>query len=295
MSSPTPLFWVPPPLLTPRAVTPFSLSCARILSRQVQDGLIHKTEFCLALFNNADHDSLFANRVFEIFDKKKNNVIEFGEFVQALSVFHPKAPLAEKAECACWDSYSCWALRCCASDACDLPPPPPPPPPPPRDARTRAVAFRIYDLGNTGEINREEVRTMLRAFLKEDPAMQRLPPAALESIIDRTFTVAGQEVRLSNEDSIGPGEWLAFVNKMPQILNKMTLPVLRDLTTAFPSFLLNSTASNSDMMKLGAHEEFREALKAAKDAAAAYGKANAAQAAQGGAAPATGQDKDRHR
>ena len=67
----------------------------------MQDGLIHKTEFCLALFNNADHDSLFANRVFEIFDKKKNNVIEFGEFVQALSVFHPKAPLAEKAECAC--------------------------------------------------------------------------------------------------------------------------------------------------------------------------------------------------
>ena len=38
-------------------------------------------------------------QVFEIFDKKKNNVIEFGEFVQALSVFHPKAPLAEKAEC----------------------------------------------------------------------------------------------------------------------------------------------------------------------------------------------------
>jgi hypothetical protein len=146
-------------------------------------------------------------------------------------------------------------------------------------------------LGNTGEINREEVRTMLRAFLQEDPAMQRLPPAALESIIDRTFTVAGQEVRLSNEDSIGPGEWLAFVNKMPQILNNMTLPVLRDLTTAFPSFLLNSTASNSDMQKLGAHEEYRAALKEAQAAAAALGKANAAQAAQGGAAPAAGQDR----
>ena len=39
-------------------------------------------------------------QVFEIFDEKKNNVIEFGEFVHALSVFHPKAPLAEKAECA---------------------------------------------------------------------------------------------------------------------------------------------------------------------------------------------------
>ena len=125
---------------------------------------------------------------------------------------------------------------------------------------------------------------MLRAFLTEDPALQRLPPAALESISDRTFHVAGQEVRLSNEDSIGPGEWLAFVNKMPQILNNMTLPVLRDLTTAFPSFLLNSTASNSDMTKLGQHEEMREALKAAQ---VAYGKT---QAAQGGAAPAAGQD-----
>ena len=39
-------------------------------------------------------------QVFEIFDEKQNNVIEFGEFVHALSVFHPKAPLAEKAECA---------------------------------------------------------------------------------------------------------------------------------------------------------------------------------------------------
>lgn len=35
-----------------------------------------------------------------MFDFKKNNVIEFGEFVRALSVFHPKAPMHEKAACA---------------------------------------------------------------------------------------------------------------------------------------------------------------------------------------------------
>ena len=38
-------------------------------------------------------------QVFELFDIKRNNVIEFGEFVRSLSVFHPKAPLQEKASC----------------------------------------------------------------------------------------------------------------------------------------------------------------------------------------------------
>lgn len=28
-------------------------------------------------------------------------MIEFGEFVRSLSVFHPKAPLQEKAQCEC--------------------------------------------------------------------------------------------------------------------------------------------------------------------------------------------------
>ena len=58
-----------------------------------------------------------------MFDEKKNNVIEFGEFVHALSVFHPKAPLAEKAECArplCGTggaAPSCAALRSCHAPA----------------------------------------------------------------------------------------------------------------------------------------------------------------------------------
>ena len=38
-------------------------------------------------------------QVFELFDIKQNHVIEFGEFVRSLSVFHPKAPLPEKAKC----------------------------------------------------------------------------------------------------------------------------------------------------------------------------------------------------
>ena len=47
-------------------------------------------------------------QLFAQFDLKRNNIIDFGEFVRSLSVFHPKAPLEEKAECeqtswACYD------------------------------------------------------------------------------------------------------------------------------------------------------------------------------------------------
>lgn len=62
------------------------------------DGFIHKDELAWALFK-AHRDNLFVDRVFELFDIKRNNVIEFGEFVRSLSVFHPDAPLEEKAKC----------------------------------------------------------------------------------------------------------------------------------------------------------------------------------------------------
>jgi len=35
----------------------------RVSNSLVEDGLIHKEEFCLALFNNATRENLFANRV----------------------------------------------------------------------------------------------------------------------------------------------------------------------------------------------------------------------------------------
>ena len=155
----------------------------------MKDGLIHKEEFCLALFRER-RDNLFATRasapapaaapargtrsasaapvrrrrpplrrackrrgaaqVFEVFDEKKNNVIEFGEFVRALSVFHPKAPLQEKA----------------------------------------ALAFRIYDLGNTGTIDHSGAqapapsRSRLRASVS-GRAAGRLSCAARHGASDR--------------------------------------------------------------------------------------------------------------
>lgn len=38
-------------------------------------------------------------QIFDLFDVKRNGVIEFGEFVRSLGVFHPDASVADKTTC----------------------------------------------------------------------------------------------------------------------------------------------------------------------------------------------------
>lgn len=166
-----------------------------------KDGLIHKEEFQLALFKNSNRKNLFADRIFDLFDLKRNGVIEFGEFVRSLHIFHPDTPMEDKI----------------------------------------AFAFRLYDLRGTGSIEREELKEMVLAILNESDLL--LSDDAVEQIVDQTF----QQADLNGDGRIDVDEWKAFASKNPALLKNMTLPYLKDITMAFPSFVLYSGSGDEEL------------------------------------------------
>ncbi|CAN6231351.1 unnamed protein product [Urochloa humidicola] len=166
-----------------------------------KDGLIHKEEFQLALFRNSNKKNLFADQIFDLFDLKRNGVIEFGEFVRSLNIFHPDTPISEKI----------------------------------------TFAFRLYDLRGTGFIELEELKEMVLAILNESELI--LSDDAVEQIVDQTF----KQADTNNDGKIDSEEWKAFASKNPGLLKNMTLPYLKDITMAFPSFVLNSGASDEEL------------------------------------------------
>ncbi|KAG6389706.1 hypothetical protein SASPL_151179 [Salvia splendens] len=133
---------------------------------------------------------------------RKNGVIEFGEFVRTLNIFHPDTPQQDKI----------------------------------------AFAFNLYDLRHTGYIEREELKDMVLATLRESELS--LSEDDVEAIVDKTL----QEADLNGDGKIDLEEWKKLVAKYPSLTKNMTLPHLREITLAFPNFVMETEVVDSELV-----------------------------------------------
>ena len=172
---------------------------AKVARKHDRNGVIDFAEFQSALYGAHEHgeDDLFSERIFECFDTQNNGELSFEEFVVGLSVFHPNATRKEKTE----------------------------------------FAFKVYDLRGTGMIDRDDVRRMLVAVLRQSTSMM-LTKEMIEQVLDQTF----EDCDLTKDGVISLKEFEALVEKNEKVIANMTMSSLNQLTKQYPDFLFNEAS-----------------------------------------------------
>ncbi|KAL3498609.1 hypothetical protein ACH5RR_041341 [Cinchona calisaya] len=139
---------------------------------------------------------------FDLFDEKRNGVIEFEEFIHALNGFHPYAPFEDKID----------------------------------------FAFRLYDLRQTGFIGREEMSTRKQVLLQVKQMViailleseMELSDDLEEQIIDKTSA----DTDADKDGKVNKDEWKDFVVRHPSLLKNMTASLLETSALQFPVLFL---------------------------------------------------------
>nr|KAJ0217891.1 hypothetical protein LSAT_V11C300105880 [Lactuca sativa] len=116
----------------------------------IEDGLIHKSSGLR--FSATAARTICWQILFDIFDIKKNGVIEFDEFVRSLSIFHPDAPESDKIE----------------------------------------FMFRLYDLKHNGFIERDEMVLALLSEMNVDLSNDEVEAILDKTILDADLNGDGK-------------------------------------------------------------------------------------------------------
>ncbi|KAH0978781.1 hypothetical protein GBA52_005958 [Prunus armeniaca] len=185
-----------------------------------QNTLNSQEEFQLALFKNKDKRNLFADRIFDVFDVKRNGVIEFGEFVRSLGVFHPNAPVEDKTACKNITLFP-YVSNC--------------------NLKEMVLAL----LHESELVLSDDVIEVIVDKVQLDPY-----PCSVKLNVLKFFVFSPQtysEADKKGDGRIDQEEWREFVLKHPSLIKNMTLPYLKDITLAFPSFVMSSEVEDSEI------------------------------------------------
>ena len=160
--------------------------------------------------------NLFVDRMFELFDSNNDQNINFPEFVAGLSCFTLRAKPKEKALFSFRMYDFNGAPRAKPNDTA-----------PPSAARVPAAEPRAPRVAGDEKIDKKELGLMLQATIDDNKLS--ITPEQASKLIDDTF----EEANTAQPGLITFDEYMAMVNKTPQLLEFMTSARLLPPTPRF--------------------------------------------------------------